>query len=618
MSKRKFDSIENKQTFTELNSEYDIHPNQSLEKKTHFSKENKPGTKAVKYANCSDFPTVIWLHISTFLTVKDFSNISVNHKYLYLYLLWASQLFKKTNPDIYQSFKMTTDIPPMTLLRLFQDLRLEHVNYYTLWKNKSYIALFVAIKKYDVDSAQEFILHRLSKLDKSENVTDMVFYQKDGYGNSVITIAQRLGLQGFLDFCFNELILKSVNLIQTKDTTLISISNIDSKLQDLANSGMSVSLLWLYACAHVCEQKNFCLYISGHRHWDKTWISPEGESLLLCSTFLGSTRLAQYVMEGTSPSIQKNLLCKAPEYNMEGIYYNQDFFYSYPIRIAAVSKNVAMINYLMKFSSMWRKESSILDELLAFYVERRNLDGVRQCLSLSPNPRANSWLFSQHLGLSVDLGVLSPLSLAVAKKWQAGLDLFISKGADINGECEGEPAYHSVSVAVTLGNMEMARFLLEHGADPDGFSVNEYNCPAPIICAIRNGDLDFVKLLISFNASIVTLRSIGSNAYEFPLYEFPLVEAIYLGQEIIANHLLKNLKPIDALAQLENAGERLIKRSTDKSSKDHPFLSKIKTMQELLKSSSSSPGLFGTNTTTQPGLPIPKTDVNYRPNGGRR
>ena len=39
------------------------------------------------------------------------------------------------------------------------------------------------------------------------NLLDIIAYQKDGFGNTTLTLAARLGFQSYLDYCFNTLVV---------------------------------------------------------------------------------------------------------------------------------------------------------------------------------------------------------------------------------------------------------------------------------------------------------------------------------------------------------------------------------------------------------------------------
>ncbi len=74
---------------------------------------------------------------------------------------------------------------------------------------------------------------------------------------------------------------------------------------------------------------------------------------------------------------------------------------------------------------------------------------------------------------------------------QAIADLLLEYGADINAGAGGNTALHG---AVMFGQGEMARWLLEHGADP---SLMDYNGKTALELARENGQIALVDLLES-------------------------------------------------------------------------------------------------------------------------
>ncbi len=87
-----------------------------------------------------------------------------------------------------------------------------------------------------------------------------------------------------------------------------------------------------------------------------------------------------------------------------------------------------------------------------------------------------------------------------------------SKGADLNAVATNGSGYNALTGAVTNGQTEIAKWLLENGADPNYRYSNNYS---PLLNAAANGHLEILKLLQIHGADLHAKTSDGKNALAY-------------------------------------------------------------------------------------------------------
>jgi ankyrin repeat protein len=106
---------------------------------------------------------------------------------------------------------------------------------------------------------------------------------------------------------------------------------------------------------------------------------------------------------------------------------------------------------------------------------------------------------------------ITPLSLAVKINSTDILDLLLSNGVEINKQIEfadGSISKTSLHIAVELNNYEICKKLLDNNADPNlpEFNNGTYFTLHPLITALKNENVDIIRLLISYNADIKVIE----------------------------------------------------------------------------------------------------------------
>lgn len=89
----------------------------------------------------------------------------------------------------------------------------------------------------------------------------------------------------------------------------------------------------------------------------------------------------------------------------------------------------------------------------------------------------------------------SLLHIWVEKNDLSAVTMLLDLGADVNAINEAELSV--LVVCIETGSLEMARLLLEHGADPDWAA----SCIPPIFHAIRKHRADLAELLLRYHAN---------------------------------------------------------------------------------------------------------------------
>jgi hypothetical protein len=527
-------------------------------------------------------PVALWVMAIKFLTKKELVIIPlVSKMFINLFVETTIELYKNEFPEI-NDFDPDryTDFSVKTQLSLFNDFKEKYDSFFTLI-DRSYIPLFFFLNKYDEEKAIAFIHSKLqstSDKDNKENVTDMVFLQKNSQGLSAINLAQQLGLQDFLDYCFQQLILNGAE--RNKDKySLIEPGHYAKILQQLDTTGMSDEALWMFGCAYVCDQKKICQEISEKQLWRKTWKDFRGDSfisLALVSAFLSSINLAKYVLDDVDKKQRDYVLYTELYYARGEIYYNISAIDLTPMDAAAISKNKEIIDYFMSFSNQIRSICILSIELATFYIYSRDISGIREIhMELMISQGSPKEFFNQrsiidpkYLGIDYESKRLSPLGIAIAKNWLPAVMEFIDYGIPFDGnfDTNGDFIGNSLGLAMYFGHIEIAKYLLSRKADANGSDVPDYPEPSPIFNAIENGRLDCVQLLVEYKASLTIKRRTRDGN------EYPLISAILKDKKEIIQYIIGVLGTTQALQQLS---EELSLRAGPDLTKERPMISNV-------------------------------------------
>ena len=191
-----------------------------------------------------------------------------------------------------------------------------------------------------------------------------------------------------------------------------------------------------------------------------------------------------------------------------------------PLIVAVIAEEIEAVEYLLsRLADHWlsaTRGGGVLD----FAVATRNVRLVNVLLSggVSPNISALQEIKDSQLG---KLNDLVPLHLAVLNNDIACVEAFINGGAllDLRDDRYRTPLF----LAVFRGYFEIAKLLLEHGADPNkseglgNFVVTSNRMPLHV--ALEHGDDAMADLLISHgaiqNLAVVTLdKSMPWNQFD--------------------------------------------------------------------------------------------------------
>ncbi len=91
----------------------------------------------------------------------------------------------------------------------------------------------------------------------------------------------------------------------------------------------------------------------------------------------------------------------------------------------------------------------------------------------------------------------TPLHLASFFGHPEVVDLLLEAGAPLEAKSRNTLANTPLNAAVASNRVEVARRLLEHGADPN---TRQHNAVSPLHSAAFNGNLEMVKLLLAHHA----------------------------------------------------------------------------------------------------------------------
>ncbi len=223
-------------------------------------------------------PQALWIFTGTFLAEKDFRHFLKTNQ------VFAFKILQLMRDVYYYEFSLPfsihhqMDVSKM-LYKLYASI---HPRYYTLF-DCDYIQLFRWVEKRNLVKIRAFIT--LNRNDPY--IMDKVFFQKDGYGNTVVTLAGKLKFQHCLDYLFNTLV---INKQKSQRVGLIRRGIYQATLSQLETE-MSNEALWLFACAFVCKQQSVCVQIWEKAGWNRNWGAFDMQPLSFMAAMLSSVSL---------------------------------------------------------------------------------------------------------------------------------------------------------------------------------------------------------------------------------------------------------------------------------------------------------------------------------------
>ena len=470
-------------------------------------------------------PRALWIFTGTFLAEKDLVHFLQTNQ---VFAFGILQLIRDVH---YYEFSLPFSIRHLMNLSksLYKIYASIHPRYYTLF-DCDYIQLFKWVEKQNLEKIGAFIA--LNRNDPY--LMDKVFYQKDGYGNTVVTLARKLKFQSCLDYFFNTFV---VNEDKTQWKGVIKPGNYQATLSRL-DTEMSNEALWLFACAFVCQQQSVCQQILEKPRWDKTW-SGSDVPLAMIAAMLSSVNLYDYALNQLDEGDLANIWVVKDYWSYE-LYTNRALSTLCAIDMIALSKNNELVK---KLDSVKFSKTSLVEELIFFSIQKKDLKILEKICQrknkalftgTSAFPNTYFRIQSKHL--------LNPLGMAIAQNWLEGIQCILTNGCFSLQEEKnslGRSILDPLSIAVDFGHYPIANYLLSQGANPNGSENRQVKSSAPIFYAIKNNNLAMVQLLIQNKAS--------------PSYNFPLIHAFLLRKFQIANYLIKIIGLSPAIAQVEKA-----------------------------------------------------------------
>jgi hypothetical protein len=481
----------------------------------------------------------LWINIGAFLTKDEHLNLFLSHYFSIIALNCLAHDYKRKYKYFPLSFLKVQQFSLDSLKTLNSERRLYDSHYYTVF-NRRFIELFCLVEAGKSDEAKTFVEAELKsflageKNYKKNNILDLLFcFDKNAVGETVINIAARKRLKDFLDYCFNRLILN----IEVKPGKLVKPGRLTEILSQLNLKKMSAGALWLFACAYVCEQKELCDILSQMPSWQHTWLDPSSkkrEPLTWMATCLGTLDLVKLVLKGEAPNSETMDLQTSTKkiYKLEEFPFLDNDMPVDCINMAAVSKNKEMVYYFLSLINIEEDDECFFGAELAFFlVEQKDFATLNRYYSPAIQDSSVKLSFYPPSQYNFDLRVMAAprlLGYAVALNWQVGIHNLIQIGLSV---AEGEildPLY----VAIEFRRLELAKYLLEQKADPNGYSDTEDE--RPIFRAVRKNNLDFVKLLVEHKASL----DIKNEAQDVPQY--PLIGAALNQNSTMVQYLLQS------------------------------------------------------------------------------
>ena len=107
-----------------------------------------------------------------------------------------------------------------------------------------------------------------------------------------------------------------------------------------------------------------------------------------------------------------------------------------------------------------------------------------------------------------------PLGLAAFFGHNAAVDLLLAKGAEVNSPSRNAMRVTPLHSAAAAGRLEIARSLLEHGADTNAREAGDFTA---LHAAAQNGQVEMVELLLSYGATVDAHNEDGKTAIDFAL-----------------------------------------------------------------------------------------------------
>lgn len=103
-----------------------------------------------------------------------------------------------------------------------------------------------------------------------------------------------------------------------------------------------------------------------------------------------------------------------------------------------------------------------------------------------------------------------PLGLASFFGHGPVVELLLSRGAEVNSPSANAQRVMPLHSAVANQHIEIARALLDHGADVNAKQADEFT---PLHEAAQNGQLEMVKLLLAYGANKAAKKTDGQTAH---------------------------------------------------------------------------------------------------------
>ena len=233
------------------------------------------------------------------------------------------------------------------------------------------------------------------------------------------------------------------------------------------------------------------------------------------------------------------------------------------------SSNISIINemeYEMKFKPD--------------YINEFNVGKIDRFFELIKRNSYKDIINYDRSGINVNhcqLDGYTPLILAVrqtAKKKRGSnerkesekiLDFLVNlKGIDMNVPDETKFGFPPLTHAAQAGDVEIARMLIEHGADVNAPSVNSKNAlNTPVMVAAWHGNKEMVELLVE-NGACINQQDKG-NGFT------PLIKAVFSKNEDVVKYLL------------EKNADTAIMSHERKTALDYAYEKKLKNIIEILK-----------------------------------